>query len=424
MGGLVEDLLLLAELDRGRPLRSEPVDLHRVCTNAVDDSDTVPHDHHLVLEPGPPVVVVGDSERLAQVAHNLVRNALADTPPGTEVTVSTGVNGTMGFIRVLQTPAGEFRRPRPAGSSTGSTRVILPVPPRSGTGLGLAIVRPIAEGPHGTAAVATSPQGGSAILVTIPLAATYVAAPLVPLRRPRRSPQPHRGSGHDRIEPGGQLHVGLGGLGIGIRAGEDAPAGRNRMVFPLAPVARCGDRSSIAVSSGSDPPDLPGPVAPFARLVARHAGQGLGPRRSAHGRRWMERPQQVQHPRGPAQPALQPRPEAGHGREGHHGGLGRDRQVRQKGARAAAMASPTCGARPGSRPTWPGRAGCRRRSGRCRPGAWCRPGDGSTPGSVPRHEVLGLAPKRCRRGRAWRRSCNWAPWPAACAGRPTGTRPR
>ena len=91
MGGLVEDLLLLAELDRGRPLRAEPVDLHRVCTNAVDDSNAVPHDHHLVLEAGPPVVVVGDGERLAQVAHNLVRNALAHTPPGTEVTVSTGV---------------------------------------------------------------------------------------------------------------------------------------------------------------------------------------------------------------------------------------------------------------------------------------------------------------------------------------------
>ena len=91
MGGLVEDLLLLAELDRGRPLRAEPVDLHRVCTDAVDDSNAVAHDHHLVLEPGPPVVVVGDGERLAQVAHNLVRNALAHTPPGTEVTVSTGV---------------------------------------------------------------------------------------------------------------------------------------------------------------------------------------------------------------------------------------------------------------------------------------------------------------------------------------------
>ena len=52
MGGLVEDLLLLAELDRGRPLRAEPVDLQRICADAVGDSNAVEHGHHLVLEAG------------------------------------------------------------------------------------------------------------------------------------------------------------------------------------------------------------------------------------------------------------------------------------------------------------------------------------------------------------------------------------
>ena len=45
MGGLVEDLLLLAELDRGRPLRAEGVDLHRICADAVGDSDARSRDH-------------------------------------------------------------------------------------------------------------------------------------------------------------------------------------------------------------------------------------------------------------------------------------------------------------------------------------------------------------------------------------------
>ena len=49
MGGLVEDLLLLAELDRGRPLRAEAVDLHRICADVVGDSNAVPHGHHLTL---------------------------------------------------------------------------------------------------------------------------------------------------------------------------------------------------------------------------------------------------------------------------------------------------------------------------------------------------------------------------------------
>ena len=89
MGGLVEDLLLLAELDRGRPLRLEPVDLHRICADAVGDSVAVAQSHQLVLMPGGSVVVIGDAERLAQVAHNLVRNALAHTPAGTRVEAST-----------------------------------------------------------------------------------------------------------------------------------------------------------------------------------------------------------------------------------------------------------------------------------------------------------------------------------------------
>jgi two-component system OmpR family sensor kinase len=188
MGGLVEDLLLLAELDRGRPLRSEPVDLQRVCTDAVDDSNAVPHDHHLRLEPGPPVVVVGDGERLAQVAHNLVRNALAHTPAGTEVTVSTGVTGTMGFIRVSDNGPGI----PPAKAGRIFDRFYQGDPSRSasGTGLGLAIVRAIAEALHGTALAATSPQGGATIVVRIPLAATHVAAAAGP-PAPVRSPQLH-----------------------------------------------------------------------------------------------------------------------------------------------------------------------------------------------------------------------------------------
>jgi two-component system, OmpR family, sensor kinase len=188
MGGLVEDLLLLAELDRGRPLRAEPVDLHRICADAVDDSNAMPHDHHLILEPGPAVVVVGDGERLAQVAHNLVRNALAHTPAGTEVRVSTGVSQPMGFISVSDNGPGI----PPGKAGRVFDRFYQGDPSRSaaGTGLGLAIVQAIAEALHGSAAVATSAEGGASILVKVPLAATHVAAPVGP-PAPVRSPQLH-----------------------------------------------------------------------------------------------------------------------------------------------------------------------------------------------------------------------------------------
>jgi two-component system OmpR family sensor kinase len=196
MGGLVEDLLLLAELDRGRPLRVEPVDLHRIAADAVGDSNAVEHDHALSLAPGAPVVVLGDDERLAQVAHNLVRNALAHTPAGTTVRVSTGVAGRMGFIEVADNgpgiPPDDAQRVFDRFYQSDRSRA------SAGTGLGLAIVRAIAEALGGTAEVLTPGPGGSGatLRVRIPLAAAHaeaaaVARPPVPPVPPVPSPQLH-----------------------------------------------------------------------------------------------------------------------------------------------------------------------------------------------------------------------------------------
>jgi two-component system OmpR family sensor kinase len=175
MGGLVEDLLLLAELDRGRPLRSEPVDLGRICADVVDDTDALGHAHRLVLDVGAPVVVMGDPERLAQVAHNLVRNALAHTPPGTTVSVSVGVSvagdgpaaGPMGFLRVSDTGPGIS----PLAADRIFDRFYRGDPARAGggTGLGLAIVEAIAAALHGSARLESSPEGGAAFVVELPL---------------------------------------------------------------------------------------------------------------------------------------------------------------------------------------------------------------------------------------------------------------
>ena len=191
MGGLVEDLLLLAELDRGRPLLAEPVDLQRICADAVGDSNAVAHGHHLMLEAGTPVVVVGDGERLAQVAHNLVRNALAHTPPGTDVSVSTGVAQNMGYIKVSDNGPGIA----PSEAARVFDRFYQGDPSRSatGTGLGLAIVRAIAEALHGSAEVLSTPgpRTGATLVVRIPLAVTHAAAGAAARTTPARSPQLH-----------------------------------------------------------------------------------------------------------------------------------------------------------------------------------------------------------------------------------------
>jgi two-component system OmpR family sensor kinase len=168
MGGLVEDLLLLAELDRGRPLRTDPVGLHRICADVVDDCNASDHSHQLMMAPGREVVVLGDAERLTQVAHNLVGNALAHTPPGSTITVSAHAEGGLGVIRVSDNGPGidpvlaprifdRFSRGNPGRTGPGS-------------GLGLAIVRAIAEALGGSAQVTSPAAGGTTIVVRIPLA--------------------------------------------------------------------------------------------------------------------------------------------------------------------------------------------------------------------------------------------------------------
>ena len=235
MGGLVEDLLLLAELDRGRPLRAEPVDLHRICADAVGDSVALASSHRLRLDPGGPVIVVGDAERLAQVAHNLVRNALAHTPPGSAVVVSTGVSGRMGFIEVSDNGPGIA----PEEASRVFDRFYQGDPSRSGagTGLGLAIVHAIATASGGTAEVRKTPAGtGATVVVKIPLASTHVAAAIEPAAPTGTGAGQRAGGGGGGRGGPGSVHAwnGVGGAEPGGRA-LSATALRSRAARPRAP---------------------------------------------------------------------------------------------------------------------------------------------------------------------------------------------
>jgi two-component system OmpR family sensor kinase len=88
MSVLVDDLLLLARLDAGRPLGRDPVDVTRLAIDATSDARTVHPDHRWVLElPDDPVQVRGDEHRLHQVLANLLSNAGRHTRAGTTVTV-------------------------------------------------------------------------------------------------------------------------------------------------------------------------------------------------------------------------------------------------------------------------------------------------------------------------------------------------
>jgi two-component system OmpR family sensor kinase len=88
MADLVDDLLVLARLDQGRPLERAPVDLVGVVSDAVLDARAVAPDRTIALTaPDCPVVVLGDKNRLRQVVANLLTNARVHTPAGTPVRV-------------------------------------------------------------------------------------------------------------------------------------------------------------------------------------------------------------------------------------------------------------------------------------------------------------------------------------------------
>lgn len=163
MTGLVEDLLLLARLDAGRPLVREPVDLSLLLMEAVNDARVVAPDHTWRLAlPDEPVEVVGDEQRLHQVATNLLTNARKYTPPGTTVTVTGHPGGFEvhddgpGFAPEVAGHAFErFVRGDAARHREG------------GAGLGLALVRAIV-GAHGGTVALDSRPGDTTVSVTLP----------------------------------------------------------------------------------------------------------------------------------------------------------------------------------------------------------------------------------------------------------------
>jgi two-component system OmpR family sensor kinase len=169
MTALVEDLLLLARLDAGRPLVREPVDLTRLVVEAVSDARVVSPDHRWRVDVPDdaveaPYEVVGDELRLHQVVTNLLTNARRHTPPGTTVTVAVRRDGFAvhddgpGFPPELAGHAFERFARGDAARTRGS---------EVGVGLGLALVEAIVTAHHGTVTLASSP-GDTTVEVRLP----------------------------------------------------------------------------------------------------------------------------------------------------------------------------------------------------------------------------------------------------------------
>ncbi|GAA2357105.1 sensory box histidine kinase PhoR [Saccharopolyspora halophila] len=184
MGGMVEDMLLLARLDRERSIDLVDLDLLPVARDVVQDARARAPEREITLGGVEGLRVLGDGARLSQVLTNLVNNALVHTPPGTSITVdvdrsaagepATAASGAelapgapVAAVSVTDTGPGiaeehasrifdRFYRVDDARTS-------------GGTGLGLAITAALAQAHNGRLELHRNSHGGSTFRLLLPL---------------------------------------------------------------------------------------------------------------------------------------------------------------------------------------------------------------------------------------------------------------
>lgn len=187
MSSLVDDLLLLARLDAGRPLDADEVDLSELVVNAVSDAHAASPDHTWALDlPGEPVLVRGDTARLHQIVANLLGNARVHTVPGTTVRTSLAQHGDRVRLSVHDDGPGVPEQLQPnvfqrfaRGDTSRSSSA-------GSTGLGLSIVAAVAQA-HGGSVEMSSRPGDTTFSVVLPAedatpraATAPIAAPVAP----------------------------------------------------------------------------------------------------------------------------------------------------------------------------------------------------------------------------------------------------
>jgi OmpR-family two-component system manganese-sensing sensor histidine kinase len=173
LGRLLDDLLFLARQDSGienSPM--EPCNLYQVLQQVAEEQRVIAQAKQIDLQLSnrdPNLSVLGNSDRLVRLFTNLVGNAIAYTPGGGKVSISSGIVAPQNQVQVQVSDTGmgipasalphifeRFYRHQP--QSTG------------GSGLGLAIAKAIADNHRGQIKAESSPDKGTTFTVTLPQA--------------------------------------------------------------------------------------------------------------------------------------------------------------------------------------------------------------------------------------------------------------
>jgi two-component system OmpR family sensor kinase len=171
---LVDDLALLARLDRGRPAELAVVDLAMIARDVVADCVVVDPDRPMTFTATGPALVSGDEARLVQLLRNMVGNARQHTPPGTAVQVSvrpaTDPDPPAWRVEIRDEGPGIPAADQPhvferfwRGDQSRSRNT-------GGSGLGLSLAAAVVAAHGGTIGLTSEPGAGTCIWFTVPTA--------------------------------------------------------------------------------------------------------------------------------------------------------------------------------------------------------------------------------------------------------------
>jgi two-component system sensor histidine kinase KdpD len=168
---LIDHLLDLSRLEAGMlPISRESHSLHEIIEDALPQFHTLTSGQILTMQLPtnlPPVYI--DAKRIAQVLVNLVHNASAYAPKGTEISISASVRGDFMQVTVNDQgpgiPPNEHKKvfkafQRGVHMENGLTK---------GAGLGLAICKGLVEAHGGRIWIKKKTSQGTTISFTIPL---------------------------------------------------------------------------------------------------------------------------------------------------------------------------------------------------------------------------------------------------------------
>lgn len=172
LGRLLEDLRALAAAEAAAvQLQLAPSDLRDIAADAAAGLASQVELAGLTLRSELSTArVLCEAERMRQVVTNLLTNAIKYTPPGGTVTLETGSDaGTQAWLRVTDTgigiPADELPRVTERFFRGRDSSAMA-----AGTGFGLTIVLELVRAQHGSLDIASEPQAGTQVTITMPQA--------------------------------------------------------------------------------------------------------------------------------------------------------------------------------------------------------------------------------------------------------------